>query len=199
MILAIFKKKIYVLLAIFAVLSTVSSCGIYKPVDARKVDPNVDVRARKAVEEGRGFSVDKALKGKRGGTNFEFASANVLWRATIEILDFLPLSNVDYSGGLVITDWYNEGTGSNESIKITVRFLSNEIRADGVKVIVHKKICNKNQNCVVKKIKSSLEDEVKGAILARATMMEQGILEKNAAEFRKKFGDVGKRIKERKK
>ena len=77
-----------------------------------------------------------------GGTNYQFASSNPLWRATLEILDFLPLANVDYSGGIITTDWYNEGTASDESIKITIRFLTNEIRSDGLKIIVHKKRCN---------------------------------------------------------
>ena len=75
----------------------------------------------------------------RSKTTYQFASSNPMWRATLEILDFLPLSNVDYSGGIITTDWYNEGTASNESIKITVRFLTNEIRSDGLKIIVHKK------------------------------------------------------------
>ena len=96
-----------------------------------------------------------------------------MWRATLEILDFLPLSNVDYSGGIITTDWYNEGTADDESIKITVRFLSNEIRADGIKVIVHKKKCNIQQKCVVKKITSTLEDELQVAILKKASLFER--------------------------
>ena len=96
-----------------------------------------------------------------------------MWRATLEILDFLPLSNVDYSGGIITTDWYNEGTASDESIKITVRFLTNEIRADGIKVIVHKKKCNVQQNCAVKKITSALESELQVAILKKAAIFDK--------------------------
>ena len=90
-----------------------------------------------------------------GNTNYQFASSNPLWRATLEILDFLPSSsNVDYSGGIITTDWYNEGTASDESLKITIRFLTNEIRSDGLKIIVHKKRCNLTQICTVKKVTS---------------------------------------------
>ena len=132
------------LLIIFAVLTSCGGPFRWDPADARKVDPNVEVRARKALEEGRGLSLNEAGKFGRGqGGVFQFASSNPLWRATIEVLDFLPLANVDYSGGLVITDWYNESTADGESIKITVRFLSNEVRSDGIVVIVHKKICTK--------------------------------------------------------
>ena len=111
--------------------------------------------------------------GKGDGTSYQFASSNPMWRATLEILDFLPLSNVDYSGGIISTDWYNEGEASNESIKITVRFLTNEIRADGIKVIVHKKICNIKQKCIVKKISSALEYELQVAILKKAVIFEK--------------------------
>ena len=111
--------------------------------------------------------------GEGGSTSYQFASSNPMWRATLEILDFLPLSNVDYSGGIITTDWYNEGTASDESIKITVRFLTNEIRSDGIKIIVHKKKCNVQQTCTVKKISSALEAELQVAILKKAVTFEE--------------------------
>ena len=102
-----------------------------------------------------------------------------MWRATLEILDFLPLSNIDYAGGIIITDWYNEGTSSGESVKSTVRFLTTEIRADGIKVIVHKKKCNKQQNCTIQKVNSALESELQVAILRKAAIYEKDWLRKN--------------------
>ena len=153
--------------------SLVSSCGIYKPVDARKVPANVNERVKKNLEEGKGKTLKNLVTGRRGGTSYQFASSNPMWRATLEILDFLPLANVDYSGGIVTTDWYNEGTASNESIKITVRFLTNEIRSDGLKIIVHKKRCNIQQKCTVKKISSTLEQELRVAILKKAVIYEK--------------------------
>ena len=168
-------------------LSLITSCGIYRPSDAKKVSPNVDERVKQALEEGRGFRLGKGF-GKKG-TNFEFASSNELWRASLEVLDFLPLSNVDYSGGIIITEWYNEGTSNDEAIKITIRFLSNEIRADGLSVIIHKRVCNKFQQCSVAKIQSTLEEEVKLAILKTATLLEKGKYEKNRKEYIKKYGD----------
>ena len=170
-------------------LFLLTSCGIYKPSDARVVSPNVDERVKKSLQEGRGFRFGKGGSGISGGTSFEFASSNELWRASLEVLDFLPLSNVDYSGGIIITEWYNEGTSNDEAIKITVRFLSNDIRADGLTVIIHKRICNKFQQCTVAKVKSALEEEVKLAILKTATLIQKGKLEKNREEYIKKYGD----------
>jgi len=165
-----------------------SSCGLYEPSDARKVSPNVEDRVAKAIEEGKGLQINKLGKGKVAGV-FEFASSNPLWRASMEVLDFLPLTNVDYSGGIIITDWYDEGTANEESIKITVRFLSNEIRADGILIIIHRKVCNKTQKCTISKIKSNLEEEIKLAILKKATILDKLDTAKKVEEYRKKYGE----------
>ncbi len=183
-ILNIITKKILILLTGIIVFISLSSCGIYAPSDARKVSPNSKERVKKNLEEGKGMSLGKMMGGNEG-TNYQFASSNPMWRATLEILDFLPLSNVDYSGGIITTDWYNEGTATDESIKITVRFLTNEIRSDGLKIIVHKKRCSVQQNCQVTKISSTLEYELQVAILKKAMIFEK--------EFNKKYKKKYKR------
>ena len=167
-----FSKKVIVFLTGVIILSFLASCGIWDPADSRKVSPNSKERVKRNLEEGKGLSIKGLVSGK-GGTNYQFASSNPMWRATLEILDFLPLANVDYSGGIITTDWYNEGTTSDESIKITVRFLSNEIRADGIRIIVHKKRCNIQNKCTVKKISSALEHELQVAILKKAVLFEK--------------------------
>ena len=165
-------KKVIVFLTGIIILSFLTSCGIWDPADARKVSPNSKERVKKNLEEGKGLSLKGLVSGK-GGTNYQFASSNPMWRATLEILDFLPLANVDYSGGIITTDWYNEGTTSDESIKITVRFLTNDIRSDGIRIIVHKKRCNIQNKCTVKKISSALEQELQVAILKKAVLLER--------------------------
>ena len=175
------SKKILLLISGLIIFSFLNSCGIYAPSDARKVSPNSKERVKKNLEEGKGLSLGKMMSGS-GGTNYQFASSNPMWRATLEILDFLPLSNVDYSGGIITTDWYNEGTALDESIKITVRFLTNEIRSDGLRIIVHKKRCNIEQSCSVTKISSALEQELQVAILKKAILFE-----KEYAKNRKKY------------
>ena len=177
------KNSLIVLFGIL-ILSFVSSCSggkFWDPADARTSPANVDERVQRNLEEGKGWSVTGSM-GEGKGTTYQFATSNPMWRATLDILDFLPLANVDYSGGIITTDWYNEGTSSDESIKITVRFLTNEVRSDGLKIVVHKKNCNAQQRCMVKKISSNLEHELRVAILKKAV-----VFEKDTQKKKKKF------------
>jgi len=169
-----FIKFLKYLLIILLVLAPTSGC---KKIDwSGDFEPDGKKRARKNVKEGKGITqpggiFGSANKNSRGG-NFEFASSNELWRASLDTLDFMSFANVDYSGGLIITDWYSE-TKNNQSIKITVRFLSNEIRADGIRVTLHQRICGSNNSCAIKEVRSSLNEDIKSKILNKAALMKQ--------------------------
>lgn len=143
-----------------------TSCGIYKYTDQRNQPSTGIEKARKNIEEGKGVSVGNLLKNR--GTNFEFSTSNPMWRASLEILDFLPLATVDYSGGIIITDWYSDNLNSKDSLKITVRFLNNEIRSDSFKIIIHKKNCNNLNDCTVNLFSSKIKEELSKQILQRA-------------------------------
>ena len=96
-----------------------------------------------------------------------------MWRASLEILDFLPLTTVDYSGGMIITDWYYEND-NDEAIKITVRFLDNEVAVENLKIIVHKKTCQNNSNCKITLLKKSkISDELLTSIIREAARIQQ--------------------------
>ena len=151
---------------------TLSSCGIYKKVDTREVPVIGSERAKKNLKEGRGISIG----GLRGGgaTTYEFSTSNPMWRATLEVLDTIPLTTVDYSGGIIITDWYSDNASkSNESIKMTVRFLSNEIQTNSLKVNVHKKICAGQNNCNVKLVDSRIKEVLTSEILRKAASLKK--------------------------
>ena len=126
-------------------------------------------RARKNIEEGKGISLGGLGNRK---TTYEFSTANPMWRATFDVIDFMPLINVDYSGGMIITDWYTDANTTDESLKFTIRFLSNEVRADSLKIIVHKKTCKTAENCIVRKISSpKLEQTIRSDIIKRAAQL----------------------------
>jgi len=164
-----FLSKIIVLLL---TLFMIASCGIYKKTDSRKVPIKGSDRAEKNIQEGKGFRVFDSNR-NRGGGVFDFATSNPMWRATIELLDFVPFSNVDYSGGIIITDWYYDSEELSDSIKITVKFLSNEIRADGLNVLIHNRTCNELNKCKISKLDSNLSEEIKVAILKKATKIKE--------------------------
>jgi len=151
----------------------IASCGIYKKTDARKVPVSGIERSKKNIEEGRGFRIFDPARNQGGGGVFNFATSNPMWRATIELLDFVPFSNVDYSGGIIITDWYYDGEESSDSLKITVKFLSNEIRSDGLNVLVHNRTCNEINKCKISKVDSKISEEVKVAILKKAAKIKE--------------------------
>ena len=160
------KKLLPIFLLSFFFLN---SCGLYKKTDSKKIPTNADERIQKNIEEGRGFRLGSL--GKNKGGDFQFASSNPLWRATLQKLDFAPLSNVDYAGGVIVTDWFSEND-TNEQIKITVRFLTNEIRSDAVNIIIHKKSCNTQNKCKINKIENTLNNEIKFAILKKAAQIQ---------------------------
>lgn len=166
----IFNSKPIKIALFFSILLILNECGIYRKTDAREISTNAKDRMAKNVEEGRSIKFGKL--GKGGAGTFEFASSNEMWRATIEILDFVPLTSADYGGGIVITDWYNDTSKNNESIKIMVQFLSNEIRADGLKVIVYNRVCSDGNlnSCQTDVNETSVSEEIKLAILKKASV-----------------------------
>ena len=149
-----------------------SGCNGKLGGDARKFPDDPKLRVKKNMEEGRGFRVNDAFKSPRGGV-FEFASSNELWRASLDIIDFMPLTSVNYSGGIIITDWYSTDQSSNESIKISIRFLSNEVRADALDIKVFNKKCLTQTNCVISEKSGNITIELKQKILKTAAIYEK--------------------------
>ena len=178
----IFLKKFSPLPFFLISLIILNSCGnnFFRGADARKVDPDPRKRVQKNLEEGKGFRIDNAVKNRAGrGGNFEFASSNELWRASLDIIEFMPLTSANYSGGIIITDWYSNNTNPNETIKITIRFLSNEIRSDAIDINVFYKKCDAENKCVVQKNNKNIEAELRREILKKAAIYQKQTKAKN--------------------
>ena len=149
-----------------------SSCGNgLKGADARKISPDPKKRVQQNIEEGRGFRL-MGVKKKNIG-EFDFASSNELWRASLDTLDFMPLALANYSGGIIVTDWYSDDGSIDESVKISIRFLSNEIRADALLVKVFYKNCSINQSCKITDRSEVLSSELTKKILSKAAVYEK--------------------------
>ena len=186
-------KKFTLLLITAAFFFT--SCGIYKRSDIKDNPVNVSERVKKNIEEGRGIRFGK---GSSQGGVFDFASSNELWRASIDILDFVPFTNASYSGGIIITDWFSGNSkveNEKRELKITVRFLTNEIRSDALDIKIHERLCNLDAiyDCNTNKITSNLENEIKLAILKKAAILEKQNIKKTVKRKREKTG-VGQDI-----
>ena len=170
-------NKLSKILLLFFLIFSLQQCGVLKRnpnTSAENIPTNAMERAKLNVKEGRGISIGSALK--RGkSTTYNFNTSNPMWKASLDTLDFLPLSTVDYSGGVVITDWYNNNKNTNESLKITVRFLSNEVRSDSLKITVHQRKCSANLNCTVNVLNSKIKQELKSTIIKKAALIEKNI------------------------
>ena len=166
-------KILMLLLCFFFLQSCNTNWMKPKKVDTRETPVKGEDRARKNISEGRGASLGDLL-GKRGGnTNYEFSTSNPMWRASLEILDFLPLATVDYSGGMIITDWYATES-SADALKITVRFLANEIRSESLRIVVHKKTCSNNNICTVSLLEQDkISTELHSSILRKAALIDK--------------------------
>ena len=158
------------------------SCGM--GADARQFPPDAESRVKKNIEEGRGFRFSEQNKG--GSGNFDFASSNSLWRASLDTIDFMPLASANYSGGIIITDWYSSNSNSSEAIKISIRFLTNEIRSDALDIKVFYKKCASNENCKIIEKSENIKKELSKKILTKAAVYEKETKVKNFKPYRGK-------------
>jgi hypothetical protein len=181
------SKTLKIIITLFISSFFLNSCGGKFPgADARKYDPDPKKRVAKNLEEGRGFRLSESFK-KNNGT-FEFASSNELWRASLDTIDFMPLASVNYSGGIIITDWYSTDQTSNESIKISIRFLTNEIRSDALDIKVFNKKCVAQSNCIISEREGNLVPELKEKILRTAAVYATKMKLKNLKPYKGKQG-----------
>ena len=173
------EAKFNKFITLIFLLIFLNQCGM--GADARKYPPEPEKRVKKNLEEGRGFRLTGGDK-KRGG-DFEFASSNPLWRAALDTIDFMPLASANYSGGIIITDWYSS-ENSNESIKVSLRFLSNEVRSDALDIKVFYKKCALNESCAISEKTGKLVNELNKKILQKAAVYQKQIKDKNFKPYR---------------
>ena len=172
-----------VLIILLSSIFLISCNGKFPGADARKYDPDPKKRVAKNLEDGRGFRLSEMGKSNKGGV-FEFASSNELWRASLDTIDFMPLASVNYSGGIIITDWYSTDQNSNESIKISIRFLTNEIRSDALDIKVFNRNCKTPTNCIISEKSKNLIPELNAKILKTAAVYEKQIKDKDFKPYK---------------
>jgi hypothetical protein len=179
----IFYKSLKIIVSTILLGILLTSCKDGKLIggDARKFPDDPKLRVKKNLEEGRGFRLSDSTKILGGGGTFDFASSNELWRASLDVIDFMPLTSVNYSGGIIITDWYSSTDNPNESIKVSIRFLTNEIRSDALDIKVFNRKCIDMNllNCKVIRTDGVISSELKKEILKKAAIYEKNKKDKN--------------------
>ena len=176
------KSRILGFFANILILLVILSCSKSDPVtgESKIPEPSVEKRAREFADKGGGIFGDINNKKSGGSTSVDFATSNVLWRATLKSLDFLPLLNADYSGGIIIYDWYSQTNNPKEQIKISVQILNNELRSDSIKITAHKKICETVERCSNSTLDQNFANSIKDSIItsARTLKIEEAKKEK---------------------
>ena len=164
-------KSLFLKFIVPSLIILLNNCAKVDPITGEKVLVETDTKkkSREFVDKQGGLFGD--IGKSKSGTNFEFSTSNVLWRATLKSLDFLPLVNSDYSGGVIVYDWYSGKTDA-QSIKITVRFLSNELKSSSIVVSGHKKVCNDAGKCFIEKLENKFTDEIKDSVISTARQLK---------------------------
>ena len=177
-------KLLNIVLLILSLI-ILSSCGAlkYKKVSAKDYPPDPKERIKKNMEEGRGFRLMDTIRNNKSA-KFDFASSNPLWRASLDTISFMPLMSANYSGGIIITDWYSDNSDKNESVKISIRFLSNEVRSDALDIKLFIKQCSVSiNNCKITENTGSIVKELNKSILRKAAIYEKQFKNKNKKEY----------------
>lgn len=163
----------YIFFKFLIILALFSGCSQKDPVtgENKYIEPDLKKRLEQARDKDGGI-FGNIVKGGKDQSSVDFKSSNVLWRATLKSLEFLPLMNADYSGGVIIYDWYSNPSKPLEQIKISVQFLNNELRSDSLKVIAHKKICENINKCSNLEIDQQFALSVKESIINSARLLK---------------------------
>ena len=167
-----------ILLSISILLFLNACNGKIPGADARKIPYDPNERVKRNIEQGKGFRIDDAFQ-RKGSGNFEFATANELWRASLDTIDFMPIATANYSGGILITDWYSDNENLNESIKISIRFLTNEVRSDALDIKIFYKKCEDLISCKITEQSGDLKTQLTKQILKKAAIYATETEEKN--------------------
>jgi hypothetical protein len=164
-------KNLFVLFALFLLVATISACDGMGGDTSSFPKDNEDARLQKRGKLtgegglqlfGGGDNDSSATNGNGIGVN------SFLWRATIDTIGFMPISQADPFGGVITTDWYEDPDAKGERVKINALILDDRLRADGIRITVFKQKLdaagNWREAVVDKEVNRKLEDQV----LARA-------------------------------
>jgi hypothetical protein len=158
---------------IFSILLT--SCSLWgsKEKSANSNDEKISVK-KKDWEP----NVLKRVDQEKGGLTNIFGAErstvsqgdNVIWQASLDVLADIPLAQANYTGGVIITDWYNS-SNSNESIKISIFINSARLEVNSFDVKSFKKTCSAANNCQTVNLTPDFNQKIKDRVLEKARII----------------------------
>ena len=176
------KAFIFVLIATFLSITFISSCSFLDDADVVRapIPEDLVIKRERERREALGNAEDESfveniLKDITGFGNKDKSQNSggigvntYLWKATLNTLSFMPLVSADPFGGVIITDWHSNSETSKEKFKIVAYILGKELRVDGIKISVFKKIKNENGEWLDTKSSKILQNKVEDAVLTKA-------------------------------
>lgn len=160
--------KLKIISFFICVLALTANCSKKDPVTGKKVriDPNAISKAEKARDSKGSIIFGKKSGRGESSSSLSLGNTSILWKAALKSLENIPITESDYAGGIIITDWYGGGSknGKVEDIKITVKFLSDKLSPTSLEVLTYKRICEKSI-CKTNKLNSPLSNKIKENIL----------------------------------
>ena len=95
---------------------------------------------------------------------------NLLWRASLDTVSFMPLVSADPFGGVIITDWYTPPSAPDERFKVNIYILGRALRADGIRASVFRQQMQ-GAGWVDAPVALNTATDLENAILTRARQM----------------------------
>ena len=99
-----------------------------------------------------------------------------LWRASLDVLSFMPLVQTDSAGGVIVSDWYANPGNPGERMKVTVTILDKDLRADALRVAASRQVAQGGA-WVDAPVQAATVQRLEDVILTKARDLRRGAIE----------------------
>jgi hypothetical protein len=162
-------RRIFIVTALFPLfLGACSDSGV-------EADPTYSNKEREQLYKNGSVLSDEGGTDMFGGDtkskNQDASGIGVngfLWRASLDVISFMPMASADPFGGVIITDWYSPPDTPNERTRLNIFIRDRELRADGIKVSVFRQTKGADGSWVDAAVTPATSGSLENAILTRA-------------------------------
>src|SRR5215813_5191261 len=169
-------RRMLAVAGVVALGLTVTACNFDLGGEAKYPSPNRQKPGPKVQYEddpgvfGAGGLFGPKLPDDQGGGGGGIGVNNLLWRASLDTVSFMPLVSADPFGGVIITDWYTPPSAPDERFKVNIYILGRALRADGIRASVFRQQMQ-GAGWVDAPVALNTATDLENAILTRARQM----------------------------